>query len=588
MHGEDNPRAVAQLRRLSSVPEAIESAPALAGSRLAGSGDMQAQAQGAAAIGGPPDLAALLADLATELPQAVRLQRLVGLLRQRLHGAAVALLRLEGETLRPVAVDGLVREALGRRFLVSHHPRLAAILSRRELTCFDHDSQLPDPYDGLLDTLVGEPLPVHDCMGVSLYLEGRLWGALTLDALRTGTFDARAQAEVQRLLPWVEAVVRVARLEHEVQALRIARVAEPPPSAAATLPGADGEIVGHSPVIEQLLHELDVVADSELPVLLLGETGVGKELFARRLHRQSRRRTRPLVHVNCAALPESLAESELFGHVRGAFSGASTDRAGRFEAADGGTLFLDEVGELPLPVQAKLLRALQNGEIQRLGADRPRRVDVRLIAATNRELRERVREGAFRADLYHRLSVYPVPIPPLRERGSDVLLLAGRFLELNRARLGLRSLRLSPDAQRALSRYPWPGNVRELEHVISRAALKAVSRGAQRTDIVTLGTELLDLEGVAPLLPAPSGLGAVASSSVAAAGPAAEAAGPLADAAAPAGADERPLRDRVDACQRQAIQQALAACHGNWSQAARRLEVDPSNLHKLARRLGVK
>ena len=180
------------------------------------------------------------------------------------------------------------------------------------------------------------------------------------------------------------------------------------------------------------------------------------------------------MHVNCAALPEALAESELFGHVRGAFSGAIAERAGRFEAAEGGTLFLDEVGELPLSIQAKLLRALQNGEIQRLGADRPRKVNVRIIAATNRNLKERVQEGSFRADLYHRLSVYPVPIPPLRERGNDVLLLAGFFLELNRARLGLRSLRLSVAAEDALHRYAWPGNVRELEHVVSRAALKAV------------------------------------------------------------------------------------------------------------------
>ena len=238
-----------------------------------------------------------------------------------------------------------------------------------------------------------------------------------------------------------------------------------------------------------------MVSDSELPILLLGETGVGKELFAHRVHRLSRRRAKPLVHVNCAALPESLAESELFGHAKGAFSGAVADRPGRFEAANGGTLFLDEVGELPLLVQAKLLRALQNGEIQRLGDDRPRRVDVRIVAATNRSLKDLVRDGDFRADLYHRLSVYPIAIPPLRERGNDVLLLAGRYLEQNRARLGLRSLRLALDAEEALRRYRWPGNVRELEHVISRAAIKAVSRGANRNHIVTLEASLLDLSG---------------------------------------------------------------------------------------------
>jgi anaerobic nitric oxide reductase transcription regulator len=292
---------------------------------------------------------------------------------------------------------------------------------------------------------------------------------------------------------------------------------------------------------------------------------VGKELFARRLHRLSRRREKPLVHVNCAALPESLAESELFGHVRGAFSGATTDRPGRFEAADGGTLFLDEVGELPLTVQAKLLRALQNGEIQRLGTDRPRRVDVRIIAATNRQLRDQVREGHFRADLYHRLSVYPVPIPPLREREQDVLLLAGRFLELNRARLGLRSLRLTPAAEDALLRYPWPGNVRELEHVIGRAALKAVSRGAARQDIVSLPPELLDLDG--PSLAAP--VTAAASTSVLS--------GPV-----------QPLRDAVDTFQRERISHALQMHDGQWAAAARSLGLDASNLHKLARRLGMK
>ena len=518
-------------------------------------------------------LLALCTDLGAELPQAVRLQRLVDLLRAQFGCGAVALLRLEDERLRPVAVNGLVSDALGRRFAVAQHPRLAAILARHEVTCFEHDSQLPDPYDGLLDTLVGEPLPVHDCMGVALHVEGRPWGVLTLDALVTGTFSAAARARLARSVPLVEAVLRVARLEQELRTLRMAAT-----TPGAGLAGDAGglargggavEIVGESPALARLLHELQVVAASELPVLLLGETGVGKELFARLLHQRSARRSRPLVHVNCAALPESLAESELFGHVRGAFSGAVSDRPGRFEAAEGGTLFLDEVGELPLSVQAKLLRTLQNGEIQRLGADRPKSVDVRVVAATNRNLREQVASGAFRADLYHRLSVYPVPIPPLRERGNDVLLLAGRFLELNRARLGLRSLRLSPEAQAALRRYPWPGNVRELEHVISRAALKALSRGADATAIVTLEAGLLDLEALHS--PAPPGLPLPGVASVAA---------PALAAAT--------LRDAVDDCQRRAVMAALAREGGNWAGAARALDVDASNLHKLARRLGLK
>ena len=509
--------------------------------------------------------ALLLADLTADLPMAVRQQRLAETLRLHFRCGAVALLRLdgEGELLRPVAVDGLASDALGRRFAIKEHPRLAAILQRHEVTCFHHDSGLPDPYDGLVIERPGEPLHVHDCMGVALDLEGQRWGVLTLDALTVGTFDAAAQRELAQLRPLIEASVRMSRLE---MALRAAQ--QSGGAAAGSAPvREDGEIVGHSEAMERLLHELQVVADTGLPVLLLGETGVGKELFAHRLHRLSRRAARPLVHVNCAALPESLAESELFGHARGAFSGAVSDRPGRFEAAEGGTLFLDEVGELPLSIQAKLLRTLQNGEIQRLGADRPRKVDVRVIAATNRNLRELVREGSFRADLYHRLSVYPIPIPPLRERGNDVMLLAGRFLEQNRTRLGLRSLRLSSAADEALRRYRWPGNVRELEHVISRAALKALSRGARRSDIVTLDADLLDLDAgtASPVEPAPGTSAATAA------------------AAAP-----RTLRAAVDACQRDCIRAALQQHDGHWAGAARALDLDASNLHKLARRLGLK
>lgn len=506
----------------------------------------------------------LLADLATELPHAVRLQRLVGGIREHFQCGAVGLLQLEDGCLRPLAVEGLAHEALGRRFEVAQHPRLAVILSSRTPTRFEPGSTLPDPYDGLLDNHLGEPLPVHDCMGISLYVEGHLWGALTLDALHDSVFDDDARLALQRYSLFVEAAVRVTQLEQENRGLRLGRREA---DTSTVLPRGEVEIIGHSPVLQNLLHELDVVADSELPVLLLGETGVGKELFARRLHRRSRRSAQPLVQVNCAALPETLAESELFGHVKGAFSGATVDRAGRFEAADGGTLFLDEVGELPLAIQAKLLRALQNGEIQRLGADQPRRVNVRVIAATNRHLRDSVRDGHFRADLYHRLSVYPVPIPPLRERGNDVLEIAGYFLEQNRTRLGLRSLRLSPDAEQALLAYAWPGNVRELEHVVSRAALRTVSRGARRSDIVTLDVGLLDLDS--SRLPGMAVQPAADSGDI-----------PLTPGAS--------LKAATDVYQRQLIRATLQHSGDNWAEAARLLEVDSSNLHKLARRLGLK
>lgn len=503
----------------------------------------------------------LFPDLVAELPAAVRLQRLVQVLRESFGCGAVVLLEHVDSCLRPVAAVGLVQDALGRRFDIARQPRLAAVLASREPTRFASDSTLPDPYDGLLDESPGEPLPVHDCMGVSLYMEGELWGALTFDALTAGTFDEAAQQKLQRLLPLVEALLRVTRLEQENRALRLVRADDHP-----ALPGIQQHgIIGHSSAVTRLLDELAVVADSDLTVLITGETGVGKELFAHWLHRHSPRADKPLVQVNCAALPESLAESELFGHVRGAFSGASTDRAGRFDAANGGTLFLDEVGELPLQVQAKLLRTLQNGEIQRLGADQPLRVDVRILAATNRNLADSVAKGDFRADLYHRLSVYPVPVPPLRDRGNDVLLLAGHFLELNRARLGVRSLRLSADAEQALLAYDWPGNVRELEHVISRAAIKALGRNGSRQAMLSLDAALLDIP-----------VGAAAeevNESV---------------AMVPAATHIQALRLSVEACQREQIRQALLACEDNWSAAARLLELDASNLHKLARRLGVK
>ena len=504
----------------------------------------------------------LIADLTEEMPTAVRLQRVASALCQQFRCGAVALLQLDNDTLTPVATDGLVREALGRRFALHQHPRLAAILSGDGPICFPQDSSLPDPYDGLLEACAGEALPVHDCMGIALRLEGQPWGVLTLDALQSGTFTSAAQQALAAITPIVEAAVRVSALEQERRHLRLLHQQS---GGDETRTAISSEIIGNSPMIQQLLHEIDVVAASELPVLLTGETGVGKELFARRLHQRSPRHRKPLIHVNCAALPESLAESELFGHARGAFSGAGGERPGRVEAANGGTLLLDEVGELPLPVQAKLLRTLQNGEIQRLGEDRPRQVDVRIIAATNRQLQQRVREGQFRADLYHRLSVYPVPIPPLRERGHDILLLAGHFLELNRSRLGVRSLRLSPAAESALLHYAWPGNVRELEHVISRGALKAISRGAARTDIVTLDPGLLDLDSTQLRPPQPGSADNT-----------------------PSSLPGLTLKQATDICQRQLLLQSLERHQQNWAATARELGVDPSNLHKLARRLGLK
>jgi PAS domain S-box-containing protein len=233
------------------------------------------------------------------------------------------------------------------------------------------------------------------------------------------------------------------------------------------------EIVGRSPALLAVLDKVGRVAPTDATVLISGETGTGKELIARAIHSHSRRRDKPLIKLNCAALPAGLVESELFGHEKGAFTGAIARRQGRFELADGGTIFLDEIGELPADTQAKLLRVLQEQEFDRVGGKSPMRVDVRVIAATNRDLLEAVREKAFREDLYYRLSVFPIPLPPLRERPEDIPLLATYLLERLAARIGRRFVGIEPTTLQRLTTYSWPGNIRELQNVMERAVILA-------------------------------------------------------------------------------------------------------------------
>jgi formate hydrogenlyase transcriptional activator len=230
-------------------------------------------------------------------------------------------------------------------------------------------------------------------------------------------------------------------------------------------------IVGSSPPLRTVLDQVRIVAPTDATVLIEGETGTGKELIARAIHMHSERRHRPFVKVNCAAIPTELLESELFGHERGAFTGAVAQRIGRFEAAHTGTLFLDEIGELPLHLQAKLLRAVQEQEIERVGGNRTIRVDVRIVAATNRDLNEMVEQKQFRADLYYRLAVFPLNIPALRERREDIPLLVRYFVQKYAARMDRDIESIPPDAMEALTNYDWPGNIRELQNVIERSVV---------------------------------------------------------------------------------------------------------------------
>jgi transcriptional regulator with GAF, ATPase, and Fis domain len=265
------------------------------------------------------------------------------------------------------------------------------------------------------------------------------------------------------------------------------------------------EIIGASPGLVRVLENVRRVAPTDATVLINGETGTGKELIARAIHSGGRRADRPFIKLNCAALPPGLVESELFGHEKGAFSGALQKREGRYELANGGTIFLDEIGELPMDVQAKLLRVLQEQEFERVGSSRTIKVDVRVVAATNRDLRRCIRDGEFREDLYYRLAVFPVELPPLRARTEDIPLLVQFFVQKYAPRVGRRVEGVDPETLAALMRYSWPGNIRELENLVERALI--LNSGAT----LKIAPELLALHAPEPAAaPAVVALAAIA------------------------------------------------------------------------------
>ncbi|WP_394560784.1 sigma-54-dependent transcriptional regulator [Aquipseudomonas alcaligenes] len=290
-----------------------------------------------------------------------------------------------------------------------------------------------------------------------------------VDSMKMGAVDYIAKPfDHDEML---QAVARILR-DHQ-EARRTPPSEAPSKSAGKAGAAAEGDIgiIGSCAAMQDLYSKIRKVAPTDSNVLVQGESGTGKELVARALHNLSKRAKAPLISVNCAAIPETLIESELFGHEKGAFTGASAGRAGLVEAADGGTLFLDEIGELPLEAQARLLRVLQEGEIRRVGSVQSQKVDVRLIAATHRDLKTLAKTGQFREDLYYRLHVIALKLPPLRERGSDVVEIAQSFLARQCQRMGRDNLRFTHDAEQAIRHYSWPGNVRELENAIERSVI---------------------------------------------------------------------------------------------------------------------
>jgi two-component system, NtrC family, nitrogen regulation response regulator NtrX len=310
-------------------------------------------------------------------------------------------------------------------------------------------------------------------------------------------------------------------------------------------------MVGDSHVMAQLREQVAMTAPTNGRVLIYGENGTGKELVARSIHAMSRRRNGPFIEVNCAAIPEELIESELFGHVKGAFTGAVADRRGKFELADGGTLFLDEIGDMSLKTQAKVLRALQEQVVEPVGSTQRVSVDVRVIAATNKDLPVAIRSGEFREDLYFRLAVIPIFVPPLRDRREDIPVLAEYFMAGFAQEYGRRPKAFAPDAVVLLQRYGWPGNVRELRNLIERLVIMAPGDTIPASDLAFLGGD--DPEAAAPPAPAPL----------------------------------MPLHDARDRFEREYILRALAEQHGNMSRTAEVLGVERSNLYRKMRAFGI-
>ncbi|MGF1684570.1 nitric oxide reductase transcriptional regulator NorR [Photobacterium minamisatsumaniensis] len=513
------------------------------------------------------ELTQLALDLTQGLSSQDRFKRLLLVIKSLFGCDASALLAFRDQHFSPLAINGMFDEVLGRQFNIEEHPRLEAIARAGDIVRFPHDSDLPDPYDGLIANH-DDNLHVHACIGLPLLAEDRLIGALTIDGFNPNQFDGFSNNELRIISALAAASLHTALLMEKLE-----KKAGQLSSTITAVQSGTVAMIGQSSVMQELKSQIKAVANTDLTVLITGETGVGKELVAASIHAQSLRGDKPLVYLNCAALPESVAESELFGHVKGAFTGAVSDRKGKFEVADNGTLFLDEVGELPLSLQAKLLRVLQYGDLQRVGDDRSLKVNTRIIAATNKTLHEEVKTGEFRADLYHRLSVFPVQAPPLRDRDNDVILLSGFFAERCIAKLGVSNIRLNAATVSLIKSYSWPGNVRELEHAINRAAV--IARAESTDQIIELMPHHFNLTETNQ------------SSTVSTSTEARPTTALLITEGLKNGLTEG-LKSATDSFQSQFIIEAYNQNGQNWAATARQLNVDTGNLHRLAKRLGLK
>jgi two-component system nitrogen regulation response regulator NtrX len=370
-----------------------------------------------------------------------------------------------------------------------------------------------------------------------IVLSGHATIEMAVRATKLGAFDLQEKpVEPERLLLSVRNVLEISRLREENRVLR------------ASSHGA-GILIGEHPLMGRLREEIGKAAPSNGRVLIQGENGTGKELVARAIHEGSPRRSGRFVKVNCAAIPKDLIESELFGHEKGAFTGATDERIGKIEAAEGGTLLLDEVGDMSLDTQAKLLRVLEAKELERVGGKRPIPFDVRVLSATNKNLREEIEKGRFREDLYYRLAVIPLRVPPLRERASDIGILAGHFLRLFAEESGRKPKRLPPAAIDVLVGHAWPGNVRELRNTVERLVIMSAGDEIGAAEVAAaLGDERPRKDAEAIL----------------------------------------PLRDRLERFEIHILREALQRNRGNVAETARELKTDRANLHRKMRRYAIR
>lgn len=491
-----------------------------------------------------------------------RYQELLRIIRQALPYDASTLMIIENDTLIPVVSFGLTPEAISKNYDLKSNPRLEIIFNSKSPVRFPHDSKLPDPFDGMLNSDLDALENVHACLGCPLIVENKTIGIFTADALKPHAFEHINDEFLRALAALAGATLRTSLiLDTLEESARIqGMVAQDLMNQVSSKGG--GELIGTGPLITRLKEEMKLVAKSDLAVLINGETGTGKELVARSIHSYSRRHDRPLIYINCAALPESIAESELFGHKKGAFTGAIQDRMGKFELANNGTIFLDEIGELSLSIQAKLLRTLQEGEIQRVGDDKLKKVDVRVIAATNRHLEDEIKKGNFRSDLFHRLNVYPLRTPSLKEHLHDIPLLVGYFCDFYQRRLGCKPFRLSETSIEKLKQYPWPGNVRELKNIISRATLHASQNNNDHEKLILIEPKHLFIpsqEGNQKSVQIDSELEGT----------------PL------------KLQEALLEHKKKLIYQAVKRHNGNWAGAAKELGIHRSNLYHLRDQLGL-